>query len=244
MTTYVKTSAWAALVTAMGLALSPMACAADPPAQAMLYELTENMRLKDKKIVHRMASSVLAGSSVVGTAFCPSDLVQASNANATSCALSALGSDDVNMNTGLGTFTAKVSIVVQGDNPFDGPEVVVDKIKVKGKMDFSPALLGGMFFGTVKGFADVETTPGKDKFTGVFRLPFIGSATYPYVTGGYTFRQVLCPGTPNHNPNFPLNSDFAYVETANGLLTGNCIDIHPDELSLGWPSVRFDIWFQ
>ena len=43
--------------------------------------------------------------------------------------------------------------------------------------------------------------------------------------------------------NLNMSIDFAYVETAYGKLTGRCIDVLPNELSLGLPLVRFDIWF-
>ena len=243
MTTCVKArSVRVVCVAVLGVVLASTVspAAGDPPAQAVFYELTENMKLKAKKIAHRVATSALAGSSVIGTPFCPSAVAQAFNPRATGCELTTVGSDDVSLATGLGTLKAQVAIVVQGDNPFDGPELVVDTIKVKGTMDFSPALLGGQFFGTVKGFADSETTPGKEKFIGVFRLPFIGNVEYPYAPG-YTFRQALCPDTLT--PNLNMSIDFAYVETAYGKLTGRCIDVLPNELSLGLPLVRFDIWF-
>lgn len=211
---------------------------ADPPAQAVLYELTENMKVKGNKMAHRIAVSALAGAAVKGTPFCPP------NVAAPSCDLTAEGSDDVNMATGRGNFQAQVVVVDQGDNPFDGPELVLDKLNVVGKMDFSPALLQGQFFGTVKGTS--ATTTGKvksAKLKGVFRLPFVGSIAYPYIPGGVmTFRQVLCPATPSPNPHLAV--DFAYVETAGGALTGRCLDIRPEELSLGWPNVRFDVWFE
>jgi hypothetical protein len=231
-----------ALVVALSVPLGATASQAAGVAmsglpQASLYELTENMKLKGKKIAHRVAVSALAGSAVKGTPFCPS------SAGTATCDLTAEGSDDINGTTGLGTFQAQVVIVVQGDNPFDGPEAVIDRVNVAGKMDFSPALVQGQFFGTVKGTSTPTTGKAKaGKVKGVFLLPFIGSATYPYIPGGtLSFRQVLCPATPNPNPHLPV--DFAYVETAQGELTGRCIDIRPEELSLGWPTVRFDVWF-
>jgi len=72
------------------------------------------------------------------------------------------------------------------------------------------------------------------RFIGVFRLPFLAS---PEV------RAALCPNTPGPNPYLPR--DLAYADTTpTGQLTGSCIDVRPEELSLASPAVRFDIWFQ
>jgi len=109
-------------------------------------------------------------------------------------------------------------------------------------MDFSPALLRGVPYGTVVG---TMTTPqGRFAFTGVFRLPFTANYAGPE-TGGATLRQIFCPATPAANAYAPLfdGYDLAYVATSDGLPTGSCLDIGPKELSLGSPLVRFEITF-
>jgi len=42
-----------------------------------------------------------------------------------------------------------------------------------------------------------------------------------------------------------LPQDLAYLDSGStGTLNGICLNIVPNELSLGFPAVRFDIWFQ
>ncbi len=211
-------------------------------AQASFYELTENMRLVGRGKPRRIAQSALVGTAQVGSPMCPTALVQAVSPGAAFCTITAVGEDDVNLATGLGPFDAKLTVVVQGDNPVDPPEFVVAKMRVSGKMDFSPAIVGvstgtgnvKLPYGTVKGRlhvigSDADPVP----FVGVFRLPFLGSG------GG----RAACPLTPNANPNLP--QDLVYVDSGpTGALDGMCLDIQPNELSLGWPAVRFDLWFQ
>jgi hypothetical protein len=69
---------------------------------------------------------------------------------------------------------------------------------------------------------------------GVFRLPFLGSKAT---------REAICPLTTDPNPNMP--QDLVYVDSGpTGALNGICLDIKPGELSIGYPAVRFDLWFQ
>jgi hypothetical protein len=231
-----------AFPTAVALAvplLAAPALAADPAPQAVFYEVTENMKLKDGKIVRRAAVSALAGTAVAGSGFCPPGLVDPSVA---ACDLTAIGGDSISLATGLGPFTASITAVVQGDNPVDGPELVVGATTVVGKMDFSPAVLHGIPYGTVTGKTGLITDLPRTKFHGVFRLPFLGSAVVPN-TGGLTARQLLCD--PAHQTPNPLlgGPDVIYLGTTNGVPDGTCIDVRPEELSLNVPMVRFELWF-
>jgi hypothetical protein len=145
-------------------AVAPSALAQDRP-DAVLYELTENMTLKHFKDggTARQATSSLMGTAQPGTALCPMPVV---------CMVNATGSDDINFATGLGTFKGKFTTVVQGDNAVDSPEFVVLKGSFSGRMDFSPALIHGVPYGTVVGELRVEKG-GRYPFTGVFYLPFV-----------------------------------------------------------------------
>jgi hypothetical protein len=202
--------------------------------QASFYEVTENMRLTARGKPRRLAQSALVGTADIGTPFCPTALVRAVSATATTCMLNALGEDDISLVTGLGTFDAKLTIVVQGDNPVDPPEFVITKIRASGMMNFAPAILNGLPYGTITGRSHIvgsDDTP--TPFTGVFRLPFLASPAT---------RAALCPVTPNPNQNMP--QDLAYVASGpTGALNGSCLDIQMNELSLGFPAVRFDLWF-
>jgi hypothetical protein len=214
-------------------------------ADATLYELTENMSvLLDDGVRHRNASSALTGWAAVGTPLCPATLVASYSPGASACAVNATGSDSIDTTTGTGDFKGTLTVVVQGDNPADGPELVVMNASFSGKMDFSPALLNGVPYGTVTG--TMKTTNGNDRFpfTGVFRLPFAGNYAGPE-TGGATLRNIFCPLTPVANPYAPVfdGYDLAYIATSNGAPSGSCIDITPKEISLGAALVRFEITF-
>jgi hypothetical protein len=231
-----RTIASAAALLGIAASATPVWAQSPPtgPAQASFYEVTENMRLTARGKPRRIAQSALMGTAQVGTPFCPANLVRAVSPTAQLCTLNALGEDDVNLTTGMGTFDAKLTIVVQGDNPVDPPEFVIAKLRASGVMNFAPAILNGLPYGTITGRVHmIGSDDPPSRFMGVFRLPFLAS---PAVRGA------LCPVTPNPNPNMP--QDFAYVASGStGALNGSCLDIQMNELSLGWPTVRFDLWF-
>jgi hypothetical protein len=235
-----------ALLLAAVLGMPAIAFAAD----ATLYELTENMKITRGK-PRRVATSQLMGFARVGTPLCPQGIVDAVSPGAKRCAINATGSDNISLATGLGDFLGAFTVVVQGDNPFDGPELVVMSGSFRGRMDFSPALVLGLPFGTVAGTMTPEggkAKPGSFPFTGVFRLPFAGniSTLIPGV-GNVPLRIALCRATPEPNPNaaFYGGYDLAYLDNveAVGTSTSRCIDIQPSEISLGEATVRFDILF-
>jgi hypothetical protein len=145
---------------------------AAPPSGAALYELTENLSLKALKGGQRKATSQLLGVARSGTPLCPTTL-------GADCTINATGSDNISLATGLGTFGGTFTVVVQGDNPVDGPEAVVARGHFSGKMDFSPAILNGVPLGTVTGEVGLNGNPTVP-FTGTFRLPFgsVSSAFY------------------------------------------------------------------
>ena len=212
-------------------------------ADATLYELTEDMSfLLDRGHTHRSAWSALTGFAAVDTPLCPAGLVASVSPGASRCAIHATGTDNIDMGTGLGPFKGKFTVVVQGDNAADGPELVVMKGSFDGQMDFSPAILRGIPYGTVTGV--LKSGHDRFSFSGVFRLPFAGNYAGPE-TGGATLRQLFCPLTPAPNPYAQIFGgwDLAYVDTSNGAPNGSCIAIAPNELSLGTPLVRFEITF-
>jgi len=223
-------------------------------SDATLYELTENMKLVQRSPKHRppvarrLATSAITGVAATGTPLCPSPDLASGPAG---CAINVLGSDNVSLTTGLGTLDGNFTTVIQGDNPVDGPEAVVLKGEFHGQMDFSPAILHDVPFGTVVG--KVKADRGRNRnFTGVFRLPFAGNfetevEVAPGVKMKLTLRQIFCPATPNPNPFAALYGgvDLAYLDNVEAATTpaGRCLDIQPNELSLGTPLVRFDIDF-
>src|ERR1700682_3296553 len=99
----------------------------------------------------RVATSELMGFAMTGTPLCPQALIDQVSPGATFCTLNATGRDNISIFTGLGQFGGTFSVVVQGDNPVDSPELVVAKGKFRGKMDFSPAVLNMIPLGSVTG---------------------------------------------------------------------------------------------
>lgn len=219
---------------------------------ATLYELTENMKLVQRHREHkhqlpavtrRIATAAIAGLAEPGTPLCPVPEFQSGD----SCAVNVIGNDNISLTTGLGTLNGSFRTVIQGDNPVDGPEAVVLKGEFRGQMDFSPAILHDIPFGTVIGKVKVAGSRKREDFTGVFRLPFAGNVAVdvaPNVT--MTLRQIFCPLSPDPNPNAPFYGgfDLAYLDFDDkNQPNGKCLDIQPNELSLGTPLVRFDVRF-
>lgn len=232
---------------------------------ATLYELTENMKLVQRHdrssprakraptSERRVATAAIAGFAKPGTPLCPAD-----DPDAPDCMVHVHGSDDISRTTGLGTLQGQFSTVIQGDNPVDGPEMVVLKGEFRGQMDFSPAIvgkptptLGGIPlphpYGTVEGTVKAQRGRNAD-FTGVFRLPFDGNEIVPGT--GLTLRQIFCPLSPKPDPPNPDASpsyggfDLVYLDfDEENKPNGYCLDILPTELSLGAPLVRFDVKF-
>jgi hypothetical protein len=238
------------LLAAVSLPLSAVA------ADATLYELTENMKITKGKAT-RVATSQLMGFANVGTPLCPRALVDVVSPGSTQCSINATGSDNISLKTGLGDFRGQFTVVVQGDNPFDGPELVVMSGSFTGRMNFSPAILLGLPFGTVAGTMKADDADNGDgnvqqgrsfPFTGVFRLPFAGNITTAIpIVGAVPLRLALCRATPepNSNASFYGGYDLAYLDNveAVGTSASRCIDIQPIELALGLATVRFDIRF-
>ena len=149
-----------------------------PTSGAVLYELTENLNLKALKGGQRKATSQLLGTALAGTPLCPTALAH----GAPACTLNATGSDDISLTTGLGNFGGTFTVVVQGDNPVDSPELVIGRGHFSGKMDFSPAIPpNNVPLGSVVGEVGLNGSRPVP-FTGVFRLP-VGLSTMAFYLG-------------------------------------------------------------
>ena len=199
-------------------------------ADATLYELTENMKLAGGKVLHRRATSELMGWASVGTPLCPQSLVNAVSQGAKFCTNNATGSDNVKLTTLKGTLSGRFTVVVQGDNPVDGPELVVMRGNFRGKIDFgNVASLG---FGTAEGTLTSDAGQ-KIPFTGTFRVPyliFLDVTTWDPCdpTGGNPYCVQVTPKP-------------VYTDLTGGNLLG--VEVGVNEYSLGYPTVRFDIQF-
>jgi hypothetical protein len=166
------------------LMYGPVPALAGQP-DAVLYEVTEDMYLKDAagKFVssvvpggRRTAVAQLSGWAKVGTPLCPA-WVKLVASKIKKCTVNATGADDLSLATGLGTLAGSYSVVVQGDNDVDAPEFVVMTGTFKGDADLSLSMSQKAPIGYItNGVATIDGPDGKPvasfKFTGTFRLPF------------------------------------------------------------------------
>src|SRR5262249_25493590 len=223
-------------------------------ADARLYEVTENMRLTSHgKFERRKATSELIGTANAGTPLCPVALIAAVSPYAKTCTINATGSDNINLATGRGDFGGTFTVVVQGDNPTDSPELVVMKGTFKGKMDFSPAVLFGIPLGYVSG----KLSDGRGStfaFTGTFRLPFVLTALPMSDGAGGTVSEVCGPSLPCDAVAFggaptPLNpmSNYNLVAATRPLYLmddlATLVPLQASEFGYGWAMVKFEISF-
>lgn len=206
-----RTPRWSWLILPfLLLALWPARVAADP--NAVLYELTENLKLRPLASGHRVASSALMGTIEAGTALCPMPV---------DCAITAMGSDNINTATGKGPIAGTFAVVVQGDNPVDGPELVILQGEFSGKIDLSLASAGLGFL-----------TKGKWSARGVKGGPLAGLHLHGSLTGTFRLPFEVAPGVAVYMLNpaaFPAPGSFVFVQS--------------NELSLGVPTVRLEVDF-
>ena len=200
------------------------------PYDAVLYETTENLSLKALKRERRIAQSALVGFARRGSALCPEALVLKAEPTAEFCTLNATGSDNISLVTGLGTFNGDVEVTVQEvvgqvvdpatgkEIPVitpDSPEVVIARGRFTGKMDFSPAIVG-LPDGTKIPLGSVDGFLSLGAFSK--RVPFHGVFRLPFVPAF------------DAPPMYLLDS-------------GKPIPVRDNEMAIGYPTVRFEIFF-
>jgi hypothetical protein len=216
------------LMFLLALAFAPTPAQAGPAA--VLYEVTEDMYLKDAagKFVtsplpggRRMAVARLSGFAQVGTPLCPSWVLYIAP-TVTKCTVNASGADDLDLATGKGTLSGTYAVVVQGDNLVDAPEFVVMTGTFKGDANLSPAFANLAPLGYITN--GVATVDGYDElifgFTGTFRLPF------------------TIDWTGKHGK-VKRNRAAYYLGEA-----GTPFRVRQNEKSLGLPTVRIDLKFE
>jgi hypothetical protein len=214
-----------------------------PAADAVLYEVTENMVLDDLATpTLRTASAALMGTAALGSPLCPESLVALLQGlglvtgTVAGCSITAYGEDAIDLGTGAGTLSGKAAIVVNSDNPNDGPEHVAMEADFAAGMQI---LFGGggalpliaIQTGTltptailgvpIAGVAVLGLNPavfGPSSFGGVFRLPFSMQGD---------IRQHAVFGRPAF-----------YLTDA-----GTTVTVKPMEYSLTYPTVRVEIHF-
>lgn len=206
------------------------------PADAVLYEVTEDMYLLDangnpvadpRLAVARSAVAQLSGTAKVGTPLCPWQVLQLTP-GAKACTVNATGADHLSLATGQGTVSGTYAVVVQDTNRTDSPEFVVMTGTFGGDADLSLALTNTAPLGFItNGIATIDGVTGDGQgaltfgFAGTFRLPFALDAKGK-------------PGKPiRHKHAFYLADDFKTK-----------IAVEANEKSLGFPTVRLEIRFQ
>ncbi len=225
-----RTARWSWLILPfLLLALWPRVAAAQegirPDANAVLYEVTENLKLKPLASGHRIATSALMGTVNAGTSICP-DLL-AEYLGVTACSLNAMGSSNVSLADGKGRFEGTFEVVINtpDTNPVDGPELVILRGTFHGRIDFSAALFGPD--GVPKSGDELPIgflTNGRWNAKGVEGGFLAGVHARGTLTG--TFRQPV--GTVAN----------AFYFTGIGF-----VPVQPNERSLGEPTVRMEIKF-
>src|SRR5438105_14292916 len=126
------------------LMVGPLPALAGSP-DAVLYEVTEDMYLKDASgnfvsgvatAARRSAVAQLSGWAKIGTPLCPA-YVRQIVPKAKRCTVNATGADDLSLATGTGTLGATYAVVVQGDNAVDAPEFGIMTWPLCGNADLS-----------------------------------------------------------------------------------------------------------
>jgi hypothetical protein len=192
---------------------------------AVLYETTENLKMKALLGGHRMATSALLGFAVRGTPLCPESLMPVKDPLPVYCALNVTGSDNISLVTGLGQFRGSVTVVVQETNAKgvptpDSPELVIARGRFIGDMNFAPAIVNEVPLGSVVGRVVLDGFGRPAPFTGVFRLPF----------------SLGMVGLNGYLLNAP---DAAEPDMSNWIIA----PVANNETAIGYPTVRFEISF-
>jgi len=195
---------------------------------AVLYEVTEDMYLKDAtgnfvtSVVpggRRSAVAQLTGWAKVGTPLCPT-WVLAINPELKQCTVNANGADNLSLATGLGTVDGVFAVVVQGDNSVDAPEFVIITGSFHGDADLCKAFDGTAPLGYIKnGVGSVDQTGAQFQFSATFRLPF----------------SIDSVGR-NHKARRSSNAYYMGDD-------GRPFPVKKNEKSIGFPTVRLEITF-
>lgn len=181
-----RTARWSWLILPfLLLALWPAMAAAQlgvrDDANSIMYEVTENLKLKPLQNGRGLSTAALMGSVNGNTSICPVPV---------SCGITAIATRSINLATGTGPVAGTFSVVGELDggqsNPVDGPEAVLLRGNLGGTIDLSQALLfaatggaGGSPTGTISGRWSARGAEGgpfeglhaHGQFEGTFRLP-------------------------------------------------------------------------
>jgi len=229
------------LVLALAVPAAAGSSHSGPAPDAVLYEVTEDAVFLDasgnptgdpNQIARRVATAQLTGWAALGTPLCPSELLVV-YPKAKRCAVNAIGQDDITIGvvsfdplvlSATGPVSGQFVVVVQGDNPTDGPEVAVGGGTFAGAGDLSPTLTG-VPLGFVSGG------------TGVVSFPLLGY-TQAFSFSG-TFRLPFSMASDGSHGRAWINRAAFYLKD-----NGKPLRVRENERSIGWATVRLEINFE
>ena len=211
---------------------------------AQVYELTETARLiANRKIDYEVSVSAMMGFARPGSQVCQAQWAGPAPGSGGStdlrdsgpvCAITLTASNTVDLRTGLGPISGTFKVVLPDPiNPHavDAPELVVVKGSFDGNMDFSPAVISGIPYGTVTGVL-LTNSGAPIPFGGVFVMPFGPDPNFPNLCD-------LINPTGNCYLTYSLSGVNPLVVTVTG-----AAPVTPSQRALGYPTARFDIYFQ
>jgi len=239
------TNRMVAILGLASLALAGVPAAASAGGAATLYELTENMKLDNMtKPTLRTASAALQGTAQIGTGICPTALIGLLQMFAlptgSSCAITAFAEDAVSLQTGAGAFTGGFAVVVNTDNPVDGPEMVVMTGTFHAHMQVVVDASGTML--PLIQISDGSVTPTDVlgvpvAYVGLY-FPGLTPEMFPAAAFGGVFRLPFALDESGSKKKPGKAMDTFYLGD-----NGELIKTLKDELSLGFATVRVEIAF-
>jgi hypothetical protein len=223
-------------------AVLPGLATAEP--NAVLYEVTENLKLAPLAKDHRNATAALSGTVAAGTTICPA--VVAAAYGKSYCVVTATASNNTSLVTGSGQIEGSFQVLLDGDNATDGPELVVLRGTFRGKGDLRMAVLGPDGIPMSKDEVPLGFLTGRWSARGVRGGPLDGIQGHGPLTGTFRlpFEMVLPAPFGCHFDGDPSDctgtQSFSLYLQDNGLPT----PVRPEEHSLGVPTVKLEITFE
>lgn len=215
--------AWALALAVLAPATLPALAAAE--SNAVLYEVTENLKLRPLLSGRRLATATLSGTVEAGNSVCPGPV-------GSHCVLTATATDHIDLKTGNGPVTGKFRVQMQDQNPVDGAELTILEGTITGHISLAPALFHQMPLGTLQGRWSAHGVSGSPMagvrvggtLSGVFRLPFV-------------------VGFPENCEKDGDPSDCLGFSAPMYLTDTGPVEVAWNELSVGMPTVRLEITF-
>jgi hypothetical protein len=243
-----------AVMALLGLIPTQVAVAAD----ATLYELSEEMSVSPDG--YRRATASFQGTAELGTPLCPQILATLLGGNVTSCTVTGIGSDEIDIATdpttgwplrstfGTGKLKGTFAVVVNADNLVDAPEYVVMTGSFEGEMGLTvPAQFTGKRQTSGPSTQLIKLRNGVFKPANVLGLSpaqlgyYLGAPPemlgIAQATFSGTFRLPFTLVNGQKQKAVKHRSAF-YLDD-----TDRAVPVRSDETALGYPTVRIEVNF-